>query len=452
LGATWWQLPFEEEIIEDVNVCSAVSPGDYIRYYRREVRTLRRGIWGEKIQHGQTTVFDRDGNKITEEHWSFGVLHGTFRSWFSNGQLEIEGSFRNGEKKGTWTYWNREGEKTLQNKVSDGEIIEYIRDEFGNLTELKISESKQDGSVHTVSRWNGDQSQRLEYTEYRSVCDPNLDRANFHAVRQQGWHDNGARRYVSSWMNGKLHGTWKTWSKKNELAKTLTFQQGKLVQADGKNVNDYLSNYPLKETASADNWQRHITKIAQLDFSNASLQEIAEYVEKNYKVDTKVNRKVLTNDQFAITGQQRDIPLFAALTLLFQPYGLTCVNRYEVIWITTVDDAKNLRDRTGVYQLQTSEGSRLDELLSQDTRCDFVETPLEEVLEYLMDLHPIKLALKNPLNGASLAKRPVTLNAQEITLRAGLGMILEQLDIECIVENGVVVIRPHAATVESVVK
>ena len=52
---------------------------------------------------------------IKEVRYQRGVLDGTWRSFYPNGQIEVEGTWRADEPTGKWTYYRPDG--TIEREV-----------------------------------------------------------------------------------------------------------------------------------------------------------------------------------------------------------------------------------------------------------------------------------------------------------------------------------------------
>jgi len=42
-------------------------------------------------------------------NYESGKRHGPYLSWFDNGQVEMSGSYNEGNKDGIWNYWLKDG-------------------------------------------------------------------------------------------------------------------------------------------------------------------------------------------------------------------------------------------------------------------------------------------------------------------------------------------------------
>ncbi|PQO27549.1 hypothetical protein C5Y96_18650 [Blastopirellula marina] len=93
--------------------------------------------------------------------------------------------------------------------------------------------------------------------------------------------------------------------------------------------------------------------------------------------------------------------------------------------------------------------------LESETKIQFIDTPLEEVVGYLKQLHGIEIQIDNrALEDVGLSTdTPVTRNIEGISLRSALRLMLKELDLTYIVANEVLMITtPEEAESELITK
>jgi len=85
---------------------------------------------------------------------------------------------------------------------------------------------------------------------------------------------------------------------------------------------------------------------------------------------------------------------------------------------------------------------KIEATLESPTRCQFVETPLADILEYFSDYHdvPIEVDHRAVLKAGMGAHVPITRNLQGITLRSALEQILCDLGLAHVVSNEAILI------------
>ena len=90
----------------------------------------------------------------------------------------------------------------------------------------------------------------------------------------------------------------------------------------------------------------------------------------------------------------------------------------------------------------------IQEALRSPTQLEFVETPLEDVVDYLKDYHGIEIQLDSKaLDGTTIGTdTPVTKNLKGVSLRSALRLMLHDLGLTYVVEDDVLLITtPEAA-------
>ncbi len=98
---------------------------------------------------------------------------------------------------------------------------------------------------------------------------------------------------------------------------------------------------------------------------------------------------------------------------------------------------------------------KICEVLDQDTRLEFIETPLEQVIEFLKDMHGINIELdRNALDDVGLGTDvPITRHLTAISLRSGLRLMLKDLELTYEIRNEVLLITtPEGAVAHAHVK
>lgn len=80
--------------------------------------------------------------------------------------------------------------------------------------------------------------------------------------------------------------------------------------------------------------------------------------------------------------------------------------------------------------------------LSDNTEVEFIETPIETVVEYLQDLHGIPLVIDQPsLDSLGISSdEPITKNLRGISLRSTLNIMLRDLELTWVIRDEVLII------------
>lgn len=90
----------------------------------------------------------------------------------------------------------------------------------------------------------------------------------------------------------------------------------------------------------------------------------------------------------------------------------------------------------------SSADEKIEAALRSPTTLEFVETPLKDVVKYLKDLHKIEVLLDlKSLNDVGVSPdTPITRNLKGVTLGSALKLMFGELDLTCVVDEGVLLI------------
>lgn len=91
---------------------------------------------------------------------------------------------------------------------------------------------------------------------------------------------------------------------------------------------------------------------------------------------------------------------------------------------------------------------KIEQTLAEPTQLEFIETPLTDVVDFLMDYHDIQIQLdEKALADAGIEKRtPITANLKGLSLRSALNLILRQQDLTFSVRDEVLLITTPEAS------
>ena len=117
----------------------------------------------------------------------------------------------------------------------------------------------------------------------------------------------------------------------------------------------------------------------------------------------------------------------------------------DVLWLTVVVAAfctGTQLDRYLEHYRADPHEARIRAALNEKANFDFVETPLKDVVMYFAEQHNIPIVLNaKTLEEASISPdTPVTKSVRGITLRSALNLVLRDLELAYVVENGVLTI------------
>jgi len=267
-------------------------------------------------------------------------------------------------------------------------------------------------------------------------------------IRDQGRFQLGRR--VGSWErfdeqgqltsrklfdNGDPHGVWE-WFEKGKSVRTVQFDHGEVTEIDRRHFDDHLGrSYRLKQIDDPRIYDA-LSRPAQVDFFGTPLKHVADFLAENYKINVCLDRNSLQASNvpvdLRIAAEEDHATLGAMLVLLFEPHGLAASYRFGMIWITTMDDAKNWVDRTGVAEVLTSppteaspgDLSKIAAAFQGPAEFDFVDTPAKNAIEFIAEYYRVPMICE-----VGDDHQPVNSNVRGISLQHALGALCDQYDL-----------------------
>lgn len=124
------------------------------------------------------------------------------------------------------------------------------------------------------------------------------------------------------------------------------------------------------------------------------------------------------------------------------------LSRLVIVWLlgsfSAVGYAQSMAD--SVARSDRTE-ARIRAALDEDTRLEFIETPLEQICAFLSDIHDIPIQIDTrALKEAGLdSDVPITRNLKGISLGSALDLLLEELELSWVVRNEILLITTASA-------
>ena len=91
--------------------------------------------------------------------------------------------------------------------------------------------------------------------------------------------------------------------------------------------------------------------------------------------------------------------------------------------------------------------SQIEKALGEPTTLEFIETPLQDVVDFLKDLHGIEIQIDaRALEDIGIGSdRPITCNLKGITLRSALKLMLDETKLQAVVRDEVLLVTTQDA-------
>jgi len=259
---TTFDSKIKEQISSKINYSNGVINGTYIGWHS-------------------------NGNKELEASFKHGLKDGLYTRWHTNGQRKIEGKYianidKNREDKvGTWLHWNKNGKLIRKEDYQKGILIqENITDELKtniypdgkfksqaicNKTDdfrvqwyksgqmksaTKYKHNKRD-KLHTSWHKNGQESAEINYS--KGIKDGRLTL----------WYKDGGKKSEAVYSNGRVNSLWASWYKNGQIRKAVLFKDKKkasktLWHNDGQ----------LKLQVNYDSSHRTLHELSEIDWDS----------------------------------------------------------------------------------------------------------------------------------------------------------------------------------------
>jgi hypothetical protein len=197
-----------------------------------------------------------------------------------------------------------------------------------------------------------------------------------------------------------------------------------------------VANEPVDQRTMA-----HLAEPTEVDFANLPFTDAVDYLKQRHDQEILIDPRLPS--AAPVTSNVRDVSLLEALEEMLAARGLVMVYRHSVLLITT----RPVRPALCVPELAEGQdiARGLESVLSEKTELDFASEPLADIMAYLSTRHDIAIRVdEEAFRRADRASEvQLTWYIKGIPLRSALGLILEPLDMTCVVEDDALVIRPR---------
>jgi Leucine-rich repeat (LRR) protein len=209
----------------------------------------------------------------------------------------------------------------------------------------------------------------------------------------------------------------------------------------------------LKLTPAQEKFFRALDQPGRLEFIETPLTQVLDFIRDLHKIDVRTDEKALHDADITgnlrVTFHSRGMTLNNSLWLMLREHRLTHVIRGDTLLITTPQQAKQIVQEGGINPDGVklwSGNSKVFSALADTTTLEFIEVPLQDVIDYLQDLHGIPIRLDKRALGKKTAgwDTPVTHNLKGITLNSALRLMLDEIGLTHVVSHGVVLISTPA--------
>ncbi|MFC1745362.1 TraB/GumN family protein [Candidatus Riflebacteria bacterium] len=183
-----------------------------------------------------------NGKLNAEQSYKNGELNGIRKQWYENEQLKLEGDYKDGKAEGIWKFWYDNGKLETEQSFKNGELNGILKAWYKN-GQLKQEGDYKDGKTQGIWKFwydngklkaeksyingvlNGIVKQWYENGQLKLQCD-------YKDGKGQGiarvWYENGKLKNEENCRDGELHRAIKTWYPNGKLERKATFKDGKV--------------------------------------------------------------------------------------------------------------------------------------------------------------------------------------------------------------------------------
>ena len=187
-------------------------------------------------------------------------------TYYSSGQKESEGTYKDGEKDGKWTQWYENGQKKAEGTYKDGQLDGKVKGYYENgqkRSEATLKDGKPDGKG---TSWYENGQMREEETYKDGVSNG----------KHTHWHENGKKKAEGTYKDGQLDGKVKGYYENGQKRSEATLKDGK---PDGKGTSWYENGQMREEETYKDgvsngkhtHWHENGKKKAEITYKDGML-------------------------------------------------------------------------------------------------------------------------------------------------------------------------------------
>ncbi|MWP62148.1 toxin-antitoxin system YwqK family antitoxin [Gilliamella sp. Pas-s25] len=232
----------------------------------------------EGLSHGEFVIFDKDGSKKTNyiydhgktiEHnnWKNGIkteesfyynenkqqhLDGVHRVWYDDGKLKLLENYNKGNKDGVFQRWYPNNKLEYEKIYKNNQLISSIEwnekgikvsEAFYDMDGLEQGEWKEwhdDGTKKKIAIYkNGKLDNRFQrwYKNGQLKEDEFYKQDKLDGV-QKYWHENGKLAREKNYIDGVLFGTYTSWNEDGLVESIMDYEQGNFVSLVSYRYND----------------------------------------------------------------------------------------------------------------------------------------------------------------------------------------------------------------------
>lgn len=214
---------------------------------------------------------------------------GFYKRWFPNGQIELNGFYKNNLRDGEWKVYNKKGQIIGEFTSVNGEL-EGLQVEYYDNGNKKIEKLYSKGKVNgLVQEWHETGELNREYSKINGIANGEL----------KTFHKNGNKAYIVNYKDGNKDGKSFSYDENGNIEEYRLYNNGKDLSFVGKWKiadehfveffdNDKVIITDKKEEKLSYSVKDNILKIGRINY------KILEVKEDRYKIEEKSWGKTTT--------------------------------------------------------------------------------------------------------------------------------------------------------------
>jgi hypothetical protein len=247
------------------------------------------------------------------------------------------------------------------------------------------------------------------------------------------YDEDGNLFFEEFWSNGVRHGLYRKWDPSGTLIAELEFDGGRLIRCGDIDVKDFFAELKVDASQSGAQIHRQLQKDTKLNYLDTPLKHVVDEIALQHGIPILLDRRAFDHagiqPDLLVQSDVQYIPLFAAMSVLLSPHDLTCVYRFELLWITTLENTEIKKDPLTTLH---ADGIQIE---NREAKFVYRDQPLDEVLQDLSSRYGLHFS-----NEVSREVR-VTLSLSGLSLLSTLRTMLYLHGLRAEVVDGVVVIQ-----------
>lgn len=175
-----------------------------------------------------------------------------------------------------------------------------------------------------------------------------------------------------------------------------------------------------------------------VEYAETPLRDVCDFLASQHEINIVLDVRTFDDQgidiDLPVTARFKAAKLRTVLDKILTPHGAIFRYHKQVLLITTKEGLRRLKPVNVPKRIEPG----VERALKAKTAIEFVETPLQDVADFLADMHKVKIELANtPKVQKDL---PITFQVSRIPLKCALGLLAELNGLELQIQRDRLVI------------